>query len=244
VLPIPPSHPNPKGGLLANLVRSPVFGVCSPEQLEALASSASIRRERRGFQIAGRDAPFPYLGFVCEGVIGVTAQSQGPTRGVRRILLYEALPGSTFGAVAILDRSGALGEISVLSKRATYALIPTRRVLATAQQNQQFLHRLGMTAAARCRGLASTIADQHGWPVSARVARVLMPFASDARGLSPAKSQLDELTQRDIAAAAGCVVEAAARAIAALEEAGALRREHGRIRYLDRDVLLHYFDKT
>lgn len=98
-LPIPPSHPNPTSGLLANLMRSPIFGACTRPQLEPLASSASIHRERRGFKIADRDASFPYLGFVCEGVIGVTARADGPMRGVRRFLLYEALPGSTFGEV-------------------------------------------------------------------------------------------------------------------------------------------------
>jgi hypothetical protein len=81
------------------------------------------------------------------------------------------------------------------------ALIPARRVLQTIQENSQFLQRLGMTAAARCRDLASSIAAQHGWPVTARVARALLAFASDARRLSPAKPQLEELAQRDLAAA-------------------------------------------
>lgn len=101
-----------------------------------------------------------------------------------------------------------------------------------------------MTAAARCRDLASSIAARHGWPVTARVARALLPFAADAPGLSPVRPQLDELTQRDIAATAGCVTEAAARAIAALEGAGALVREHGRIRYIDRELMAHHSDKS
>ncbi len=58
------------------------------------------------------------------------------------------------------------------------------------------------------------------------------------RGLVPAAPSLSTITQSQIAAAGGTVKEVAARAIAELESRKALRREHGHIRYLDREVLL------
>jgi CRP-like cAMP-binding protein len=231
-----------KEGLLAELRRSPMFCGCGPSVLQTIVESASLHAVRRGFQIAKSGAAFPFLGFVRNGVIGVTAVSRGPMRAVRRFTIYEAHGGSTFGEVAILDRSIAVGEISVLSKRAVYALIPDSRISAAALADAGLLARLGSVAAARCRDLASRLTSQRAWPVAARVARVLLSYAAEREGLQPTATMLGELTQRDIAAAAGCVPEAAARAIATLERAGAISREHGHIRYADRRRLLQYCD--
>ena len=67
---------------------------------------------------------------------------------------------------------------------------------------------------------------------------MLLPYAMPDRGLVPAAHSLSTITQSQIAAAGGTVKEVAARAIAELEARKALRREHGHIRYLDREVLL------
>jgi CRP-like cAMP-binding protein len=220
------------------------LSACTAEQRERLAEAATVHEQRRGFRIADGTRSFRYLGFVRSGVIGIAARADGPIRGVRRVSLYEALSGSTFGEVAIIDSAAALGEITVLSKRASYALIPAAAIAALAGTDPALMARLASGAAARCRELAERIARQHAWPVTARVARVLLPFAADAPGLHPAEPQLWELAQRDIAASAGCVTEAAARAIATLEADGALRREHGRIRYANRKRLAEYLNKT
>jgi CRP-like cAMP-binding protein len=239
-----PMYALPPSALARELAQSPIFSGCTAQQREWVSKEAAVKQERRGFRIADSEGSFPYLGFVCSGVIGIAALPEGRIRGVRRLSLYEALPGSTFGEVAVIDQAPALGEISVLSKRATYALIPAVAVVALADADPALLARLASSAALRCRQLVSRIALQHAWPVTARVARVLLPFATDAPGLHPAKPQLWELAQRDIAASAGCVTEAAARAIAALEADGAVRREHGRIRYASRQRLARYCDRT
>ncbi|HVA26600.1 MAG TPA: helix-turn-helix domain-containing protein, partial [Candidatus Baltobacteraceae bacterium] len=54
----------------------------------------------------------------------------------------------------------------------------------------------------------------------------------------PALAPLPNLTQAHIAASAGTVKEVAARAIAELETGGYLLREHGHIRFLDRQKLV------
>jgi CRP/FNR family transcriptional regulator, cyclic AMP receptor protein len=225
-----------------DLARSAVLRVCTPEQLDEMAAAAQVYERPRGYRIADATEPFPYLGFVIDGIVGVAVTTDGPIRAVRRLLLYYAPSGATFGEACVIERSYALGEISVLSKSANYALIPAERIAAIARRNHALLRRLARVMAGRCRQLATRIARQHAWPVSARVARVLLPFTPDAPGLSRTKPQLTELTQRDIAAAAGCATEAAARAIARLEKEGALRREHGHIRYADRARLLAHFD--
>lgn len=230
--------------LARDLAACPIFGGCTAEQLQEISGAATVHRQPRGFIITRGGSPFEYLGFVCSGVIGIALRTDGPIRGVRRLLLYEALAGSTFGEVASIDRAPALGEVAVLSKRATYALIPAAVVAKIAHGDPALLERLASATALRCRELASRIARQHAWPVTARVARVLLPFAVDAPGLNLANPQLSELAQRDIAASAGCVTEAAARAIATLEAEGAVRREHGHIRYANRQRLARYVNKT
>jgi CRP-like cAMP-binding protein len=227
--------------LASAVVHNPIFAACSAAQLLTFCASASVHHARRGVRLATKGAPFPYLGFVIDGVIAVTAKAEGEIRsGVRSLRLYEAYPGSTFCEISFLDGYEALGEITVVSKHARYALFPSKSVMDVADTDPRFLHRLAVHAASRCRELKRRLVDQATRPVAARVAAVLLPFASNSSGLSPVDPQLIEFAQRDIAAAAGCVKEAAARAIAQLEQAGALRREHGRIRHLDRAQLSYY----
>jgi CRP-like cAMP-binding protein len=230
--------------LATELARTFLFEACALDRLEAIARQASVHERERGACIVARNEPFPYLGYVRDGMLGIMAEGGGPIRGVRRSLLYEALAGSTFGEVGLLDRQHPLGEACVLSKRARFALIPAAAVAALAADDPTVSHRLGVAAARHAREVAWRIRKQHGWPVSARVARVLLRFASDGPGLHPTNQQLADLTQRDLAAAAGCVTEAAARAIAALEREGAVRREHGRIRYADRERLRRHCERT
>lgn len=235
--------PDNEQALASAVVRNPIFATCSAAQLLKLCASASVHHARRGTRVATKGSPFPYLGFVLDGVIAVTAKADPDIRsGVRTLRLYEAYPGSTFSEIAFLDGYDALGEITVVSKRARYALFPSKSVMEVADADAHLLQRLAIHAAARCRELKRRLVDQATRPVASRVASVLLPFASNTSGLAPVDPQLIEFAQRDIAAAAGCVKEAAARAIAQLEDAGALRREHGRIRYLDRALLLHCAD--
>ena len=223
------------------MTRNPVFARCSSEQLELLTAQASVHDERRGTRIADAGAPFPFLGLTLDGVIAVTATADGEVRsGVRHLRLYEAYTGSTFCEISFLDGYEALGEITVVSKRARYALFPTGAVMQAAEYDPHLLQRLAIHAASRCRELKRRLVAQAAHPVTARVAGVLLPFAASDEGLSPVDPQLIEFAQSDIAAAAGCVKEAAARAIAQLEAAGALRRQHGRIRYMDRAKLMEF----
>lgn len=218
-----------------------LFADCSERELAVLEQAAFAREARRGCVIVTQEAPFPYLGFVLQGVVGVTAFADGEVRGgVRRLRLYEAYAGQTFCDISFLDGCQAMGEITVVSKKSSYVLFPAEVVRRLGDENPRFLQRLATHAASRCRDFVRRLVTQAAHSVTARVATVLLPFAGNTGGLSPVDPQLLEFTQRDIAAAAGCVKEAAARAIAQLESVGALRREHGRVRYIDRDKLLEF----
>jgi CRP-like cAMP-binding protein len=223
--------------LLFELSRNRIFERCRVDLLQALALQASVYTATRGARIAKQGRPFPYLGFVCDGVVGTTLNVHGPSRGVHQLRLYEASAGSLFGVVAVLGDSASLGDIAVLSRSATYALLPSSAIAKALLCDTTLMQRLASLAAETARQLAHRLSILNGWSVTSRVARVLMEYASDADGLKPADDRLCELTQQDIAAAAGCVKEAAARAVAELETEGALRRRNGHIRFLNRTLL-------
>ena len=223
--------------VLRALQRHAVFSSCGEEVLRRFVSSSTHHVATRGSRIATAVTRFPYLCLVCSGVLSVVVSSDGPTRGVRRLQAYEVRPGEILGELAFLENAPPPGDIVVVSKRASYVLFPAQAVEAALRQEPNLVRALGVHAARRARSLAQRLVAPQGFTAASRVASVLLQFASDADGLQPAQPELAEITQRDIAAAAWCVKESAARAISALEALGALRREHGHIRYLDRNVL-------
>jgi CRP-like cAMP-binding protein len=216
------------------LLRNAVFSPCDPEAVSLLGQLAHVRTSPRKTVIVHENESFPYLGVVIQGVIGVTCTAkQG-----REMRLYEAATAQTFGEAAFFDGDITLGRISVLSKNATYALIPKEAVLSATQRDSALLLRLAGQEARRSRELTARLMSQAVESIISRVAGTLLPFAMEGEGLLPVDPALLAISQIDIAASAGTVKEVAARAIADLEKAGALRRERGHVRYLNRAKLL------
>jgi CRP-like cAMP-binding protein len=131
-----------------------------------------------------------------------------------------------------------MARIAVFSKSAHILKVPWDAVSRVAARYPELTNALGIVMAQRVRLLADALSVQGSLPILGRIARVLLPYAMPERGLAPAATSLSTITQSQIAAAGGTVKEVAARAIAELETRKALRREHGHIRYLDREVLL------
>jgi CRP-like cAMP-binding protein len=222
--------------LLFQLHRNSVFNGCPANVLEYLAAHGSLNSGKRGTKVVEAGGRFDFIGLVCDGVVSSTILGEGPMRGVHRLQLYESGPGSVFGDVAFLSGTPP-GDILVVSKHATYALFPSTVIELAIESDPALLRRLAKHTADLACDLAQQLAAQHGWSAMSRIAAVLLRFASNQSGLQPAEPGLEQLTQRDIAAAAGCVKEVAARSIAQLEEAGGLRRQRGHIRYLNRELL-------
>ncbi len=227
--------------LIARLRQNAVFAPCGAELLEKVVHRASLYVASRGTRVAQADVFFPFIGFVSKGNLAITLQTEGPIRGVHRLHIYEAVTGAIFGEIAFLAASPPPGDVVVISKSATYALFPSDSIEEALTADPSLLRRLANQLAQRTYDLAQRVtAAQGGWPASARVASVLLRFANQGEGLVAAKTELAEITQVDIAAAAGCAKESAARAISYLQSVGALRREHGHIRHLNRHLLERY----
>lgn len=225
-------------GIARALRISPLFSSCSLALLEALSEQFEVRTARRREIIVEQGHPFPYLGLVLNGVLAVTVCVTRPSRtNPRHFRLYEAFRDSTFAEVLFLDSSKSLGNITVISAAAKYALIHRDALKRIASADAALMDRLEAQAASRMHEATTRLTSQAIDNVPARLARILLQFTSSGEGLQPAHAHLRELTQSDMAAAIGTVKEVCARAIATLEKAGALARDRGHIHLLDRKAL-------
>lgn len=214
--------------------RASVFNSLDEEASALLAANSSLHTLRRGQTIVTENTDWPYLGVVFEGVLALTTGNGGG----RPRIFFEIFPYELIGEVELFDEAPAAGRVIALSKVARYLRISRRTVLEVAESHPHMLLALGRINAQRRRDHMQALATQATMPIIARVAHVLVPYAVPERGLSPARAPLPNMTQAQIAAAAGTVKEVAARAIAELEQRELLRRERGHIRYLDRQGLL------
>lgn len=217
-----------------HISRCPPFAALEAGVREELSAAALWQTGRRGQTLVADNVDWPFIGMVTEGVV---ARANGGGRERERIL-YEIFPYELFGVAEYFDRGLKMARIAVFSKTARILKVPWDVVSRIAARNPELTHALGVVMAQRVRLLADALSVQGSLPILGRIARVLLPYAMPDRGLVPAATALSTITQSQIAAAGGTVKEVAARAIAELESRNALRREHGHIRYLDREVLL------
>ena len=217
-------------------LRRTVFSAAFPATRDALAAAAKEFDVPKGTVIYEADTQWPFLGFLCEGLAAVSASAGSG----RDRVLFEVLPFEPFGVIQVLDGGLAVGRCSVISRRARYLAIPVDLVHTLASQDVGLANALSALCAQRARSLVARLTAQVAQPTIVRIAAALLPYAAPERGMQPAMPPVATLTQTQLAAAAGTVKEVAARAIAELESNGALRRERGHVRHLDRNKLLTY----
>ncbi len=217
-----------------HLSRCSAFAALDAGVREELADAAVWQTGRRGQTLVAANADWPFIGMVTEGIV---ARANGGGRERERIL-YEIFPYELFGVAEYFDRGLKMSRITVFSKSIHILKLPWDIVSRIATRYTELTTALGIVLAQRVRLLADALSVQGSLPILGRIARVLLPYAMPERGLVPVSAALSTITQSQIAAAGGTVKEVAARAIAELESRKALRREHGHIRYLDREVLL------
>jgi CRP-like cAMP-binding protein len=220
--------------LLRQLQGCAPFGALEDSVLEELVAAAISQTGKRGETLVPENAEWPYVGMVTEGIV---ARAKGGATERERIL-YAIFPSELFGVAEYFDRGFENARIVVFSKNARIVKFPWSVVDDVATRHPQLTKAMGIVIAQRLRLMNDTLLMQGSQPIIARIAGVLLPYATPERGLAPALPTLASVTQSQIAAAVGTVKEVAARAIAELEARGVLRRERGHIRYLDRHQLL------
>ena len=113
-------------------------------------------------------------------------------------------------------------------------LLPADAVLHAVRNDAELgLGFLAAASQARRRSI-DTIADLAFAHVLQRVAKFLMSYAPATTGMAPGLPGVENLSQAQIAAAAGTVRDMAARALIRLKNANAVELDRGRVRSIDR----------
>jgi len=218
----------------AFLRRCAALADADAETLALFEERGSEHRYEPGATIVEQDAQWPYLGLVRSGTLAnVMASTVG-----RDQKLFDILTGETFGIVETLDGGRTVGRIVVTASPASVVLFPRGIVLGAMGRDAALARALTTICAQRTRRLAERYTDQNAQPAIARVAAAILPYAALDPGMTPSLEPLRRMTQAQLALTAGTAKEVTARAIAALEAAGAIERAHGRIARTDRAKLL------
>lgn len=203
------------------------------ETRSALARYAIERAYEEGTPIVEQDAHWPYLGVVRTGTV---AAIMGSPVG-RDLRLFDVYSGETFGNVELLDGGRTVARFVATAAPTRVVLLPRGAVITAMNADAAFARRIATVCAQRVRALAEGYSARVAQPAIARVAAAILPFAPPTAGLSPSLEPLVRMTQIELAGIAGTAKEVAARAVAELETAGALRRLKGHIALVDREKL-------
>ena len=197
-----------------------------------LAAQMSERTYKAGETIFDEGELWPYLGIVKTGkAIYTLLSSDGKTHTIGERLTHDTLNESgTFDGGGATTRAEALTD-------ATIVTLPSEAIIHAARSDAELaLGFLIASSQARRRSI-DTIADLAFAHVLQRVAKFLLGYARASVGMAPGLPGVENLSQAQIAAAAGTVRDMAARALLRLKNAGALELDRGRVRAIDRAQL-------
>jgi CRP-like cAMP-binding protein len=213
------SHCNPFSNARAATVRE-------------LAGVASERAFRQGDTIYDEGELWPYLAFVRTGKVIYTLLSpDGKTQS-----LGERLPLDPVNETGTFDGGGATTRAEALTD-CGLVLLPTEAVLHACRSDAELAIGFLSDASQARRRSIETIADLAFAHVLQRVAKFLLSYAPATTGMARGLSGVENLSQAQIAQAAGTVRDMAARALLRLKNATAVELDRGRVKALDRDRL-------
>ncbi len=215
------------------LRRSPIFADGRQETRDRLVQYATERTYNDGATIVEQDVKWPNLGLVR---IGMVAAIMGSAAG-RDLRLFDVFAGETFGNVELLDGGRTVARFAATVTPTRVVLFPLGIVITAMNADQAIARALSIVCAQRVRALSEGFSSHVAQPAIARVAAAILPYAPPTVGLSPSLEPLVRMTQTELAVIAGTAKEVAARAIAELEAAGALKRLKGHIALVDREKL-------
>lgn len=226
--------PSESGPIEATLRRSSIFGELPQAALHELAYRSRRATIRRHHCVVEQGTHWPYIGVVESGIV----RAMVLTETGREHALYDLFPGDVFGEIALLDQGETPVRHVALTAGTTVVLVPVDEVRSLLRTQAALLSSLWALAAQRFRVVLNNLSTLLSGSAMARVAHALLPYAQPASGLTDALPPLPSMTQGEIAASAGTVKEVVSRALAELEDAGALARVRGHVVKLDRDKLI------
>lgn len=205
------------------------FTSAKAQTLKDLATQMSERSFKSGDAIFDEGEIWPYLGIVKSGKVIYTLLSpDGKTHTIGERLTHDTLNESgTFDTGGATTRAEALTDAVVMT-------LPSEAVIhATRNDAELALGFLIASSQARRRSI-DTIADLAFAHVLQRVAKFLLGYSRASVGMTRGLPGVENLSQAQIAAAAGTVRDMAARALLRLKNSNAVELDRGRVKAIDR----------
>src|SRR5215472_6065310 len=207
----------------------PQFTQAKAATIKELANQMSERTYKSGDTIFDEGEMWPYLGIVKNGKVIYTLLSpDGKTHTIGERLTHDTLNES-----GVFDGGGATTRAEALTD-ATVVTLPSEAVMHAIRNDAELaLGFLIASSQARRRSI-DTIADLAFAHVLQRVAKFLLGYARTSVGMTKGLPGVENLSQAQIAAAAGTVRDMAARALLRLKNANAVELDRGRVKAIDR----------
>jgi CRP-like cAMP-binding protein len=219
--------------VLAILRKTEPFPMLGEQGLARIATGArvvSIKAERT---IVGQGLSWPYVAIVETGFVqAVMTDPNG-----REYALFDVAPGGVIADLALIDE-GTTALRFIAAVEATRVILLLREAVREASSASPELGiALSRLAAKNMRRVLDRFAETVARPATFRVWSVLLKYATQTNESGSAHPLLSQMTQAQIAREAGTVREVVQRTLNALESAGILRRERGRIVQVDHRTL-------
>jgi uncharacterized protein (DUF2249 family) len=218
------------------LKRCPLFADALPATLAELEAVATERVFAHNEPIVEQGADWDGFGLVWRGTLAAVITS--PLG--REHALYDILSCEPFGEAAAIDGGSTVARYVVTSRSLRVLLFPKSAVRAALDTDLALSRAMNDLCAQRMRAMIDRFAAQTSLPTVARVAAALLPHAGPEAGLQPVLATFQNLTQVELATAAGTVKEVVSRALAELEYGKAIERRGGHIVRVDRERLNAY----
>lgn len=218
----------------AALLRCDAFTGAMAATLRDFADFARRTAIKRHHCVVEQGVDWPYVGLVDTGVV----QAQFCSASGREQVLYDLLPGDIFAEPAFMDGGHTALRYIALTAQTVVVLLPVERLRAATHCDSNVRSGVERSAAQHLRSTVERLTEVRFLSSTARIAAVLLPYASPQPGLRTAADPLPAMTQIEVSIEAGSAKEVVSRALRELESAGAIERERGRLIKLDRDRLV------
>jgi CRP/FNR family cyclic AMP-dependent transcriptional regulator len=217
----PTSLPDP----LASL---PYFSALSPEERARVSAAGRRRRVSAGETLFLEGEECAGLYVVRSGLVKLFRTSAD---GKEQVLRHMSV-GESFNEVPVFD--GGANPVSAVAVEAGEVVVLSRRaMLETLRQYPAVAEAVVQVFASRLRHLVALVEDLSFRQVTARVARIVLQSVAPHEGVGAGVGARAHVTQREIAEMAGTSREVVARALKALEDAGAIDLHRGEIHVAD-----------
>lgn len=218
------------------LQHCPLFAAAGEACFDGLLGRARLVRIKQHRAIVEQGICWPYVGVVAAGRV----QAVLVTPGGRELGMYDVLAGEVFGVIPLVDGGSSPLRYVARSKTTDVLLLPLDAVAQVMREIPSLARAIHTQNVRRFRSLLERFASHAGQPIVARVAEELLAYAAPRPGLTDALPPLPEIRQVELAVSAGTAKDMVYRAIAELEQAGALALKNTRIVRLDRAKLTRF----